>query len=247
MTKKLSEPCCSMLRPPVSERTSAHRGYVGDDHLTDRIRGQCQRSNASRRCRSGRLELELDLLAPEEDADLASHRADDPDSVRHAWLEGSSYPGSSYPGLISSFQFVAGFMNFFREVAIPATLCCFCEIETETRDCSSPGSHMSSPAASTLPALILSGDLNWDRMYRLPRLAVPSRRCAVLCFRRVVVRRSYCQTGIRRCRRSPHDQPAGDAERPRRRKPASRAGFRVVGATGFEPATFRPPAELKLM
>ena len=26
-------------------------------------------------------------------------------------------------------------------------------------------------------------------------------------------------------------------------KPASQAGFRIVGATGFEPATFRPPAE----
>jgi hypothetical protein len=29
---------------------------------------------------------------------------------------------------------------------------------------------------------------------------------------------------------------------PRCRKPASGAGFRLVGATGFEPATFRPPA-----
>src|SRR6478735_3059329 len=144
----------------------------------------------------------------------------------------SSYPGSSYPGLISSFQFVAGFMNFFREVAIPATLCCFCEIETETRDCSSPGSHMSSPAASTLPALIMSGDLNWDRMYRLPRLAVRSRRCAVLCFRRVVVRRSYCLTSIRRCRRSPEHQRAFPVLEQRRSAVPRRAHTRRPAPVG---------------
>jgi hypothetical protein len=33
------------------------------------------------------------------------------------------------------------------------------------------------------------------------------------------------------------------SRRPTWRKPASKAGFPVVGTAGFEPATFRPPAE----
>src|SRR5262249_47382773 len=39
----------------------------------------------------------------------------------------------------------------------------------------------------------------------------------------------------------------GSRGAPTCRKPASRAGFRVVGAARFELATFRPPAERELM
>ena len=50
---------------------------------------------------------------------------------------------------MSSVQVFLGFLNFCGEVAIPATLCCFCEIETETRDCFSPGFPHEFPAGST--------------------------------------------------------------------------------------------------
>src|SRR6478735_4838369 len=76
----------------------------------------------------------------------------------------------AYPGLMSSVQVFLGFLNFCGEVAIPATACCFCEIETETRDSFSPASHSSFPRARTAPLTILSGDSNWDRMYSPPSL-----------------------------------------------------------------------------
>ena len=56
---------------------------------------------------------------------------------------------------MSSVQVFLGFLNFCGEVAIPATLCCFCEIETETRDSFSPASHIELPRASNRPGLDL--------------------------------------------------------------------------------------------
>src|SRR5215207_4396641 len=71
---------------------------------------------------------------------------------------------------MSSVQVFFGFSNFSGEVAMPATLFCFWEIDTETRDSDSPPSQLKRPLALTAPSTILSDDSKLDRMVHLPCL-----------------------------------------------------------------------------
>src|SRR5436190_24006618 len=73
---------------------------------------------------------------------------------------------------MSRVQVFLGFSNFWGEVAIPATLFCFSEIETETRDSDSPTSQSNLPWARTAPLTIFRGDSKLDRMFHLPRFAM---------------------------------------------------------------------------
>src|SRR5215208_4285109 len=73
---------------------------------------------------------------------------------------------------MSSVQVFFGFSNLSGDVAMPATLFCFWEIDTETRDSDSPPSQLSRPRARTAPSTILSDDSKLDRMSHLPRLAM---------------------------------------------------------------------------
>src|SRR3954471_19559500 len=73
---------------------------------------------------------------------------------------------------MSRLQVFCGLLNLLGEIAMPATLFCLWEIETETRDSDSPTSQVNLPRARTAPLTIFRDGSKLDRMFHLPRLAM---------------------------------------------------------------------------